>query len=83
VFDLINYLVAIAKGVLRPEDIQVNQAKTIMKEALVEMQGKIPEEILKNFDREITRYGSSFHISAELDKVIKEFSSKVYFLVTK
>jgi len=74
---LINYLIAITKGLLRPEDVQVAQVKCIMKDAVAEAQYKYHEQIVKKLNEEVFRLGSAFHVSSELDKVIKEFSPKV------
>jgi hypothetical protein len=71
-------LVGLTKGILRPEDVQNAQAKMIIKDALSDTLVNMPEEVLKNLNEGLYRLNTSFHVSAEIDRVVSNYTPEVY-----
>lgn len=66
---------------MRPEDVQNAQAKAIIKDALSDTLVNIPDEALNKLKDGLYRLNTAFHISAEIDKVIGNYSPSVFIFI--
>jgi len=74
---IIPYLTALVKGLLKPEDIHVPQVKIILINALNSNQEPVKNTSFQIFKEEIQVFLNSLHVIAELDKVIEQYSPEV------
>lgn len=72
-----SYLSPIAKGLLKQDDVQFSQAKTILNEAVTQAQGKIAEGDYNRLKEEAYKFSTMPHKVTELDKILADYTSVV------
>ena len=61
------------KGVLKPDDMHVEQSKTIINDAINQVKGTVSAEDFNLLRQEASKMTTGMHKASELERVIKNY----------
>lgn len=75
--DLIDYLLAFGKGILKQDDIHAEQVKVILNDGLNEAQNNVESKDFKALKQEVNKFSNALHRIIELERAIKDYKCDV------